>query len=441
MKNAALARLSSLFLVLLLAGCGSSGGSDSNETDPGSSGDDTCAVTEQNTFVVSTMADEYLWNSGLPAVVDVSAYDSPEATLVALRNEADHWSYIQDSTAYDNYFQSGEVLRYGFLYSYADNNTAFQVYNVETNSPMEAAGLLRGDKITAIGGYTVAQIIGDGEIADLAFGESNDSTPVLFTFLRDGTEQNLTVSKGSYTVDTVQTYQVLERPNGSKVGYLLFNAFLSTSYDRLKTAFAHFASEGVDELVVDLRYNGGGLVSTATHLGSLIDRDLSARIFAKVVDNDPATASAAYFGYTEENSLDLQRVYFLTKGNTCSASELVINGLKPYTEVVTIGADTCGKPYGMLPYEFCDKTLSLITYKFANANDESYENGGIAPTCQAEDDPSYPLGDENEASMAAALYYMENQECHSATADGGRERRNINPERLPETTPGFPGLI
>ncbi|MGH8370618.1 MAG: S41 family peptidase, partial [Gammaproteobacteria bacterium] len=169
----------------------------------------------------------------------------------------------------------------------------------------------------------------------------------------------------------------------------------------------------VDELVIDERYNGGGLLSVAQHLGSLIasSGDVG-QTFAKLSFNDRHSDQDQTYKFDQEsNALGLSRIVFITTSATASASELIINALAPYVDVVTIGSTTFGKPVGENGFDICKDVLYPMTFKMTNAAGYGDYFDGFAPTCPAVDDLDHPLGESDESSLATALYYIANGNC------------------------------
>ncbi len=201
-----------------------------------------------------------------------------------------------------------------------------------------------------------------------------------------------------------------------KVGYILFDSFIDTSNAALDQAFTRFGSQGVTELVIDERYNGGGEVSVAQHLASLIaGNSLSGKTLATLTFNDKHPDQNQTISFeTVTHPLDLTRVFFITTDATASASELTINALAPYIRVVTVGRATFGKPVGENGFDVCTNVLYPITFKIANARGFGDYFDGLPATCPAVDDTGHPLGDPAEASLATALGYVQGHGCGAA---------------------------
>ncbi|MGH8320808.1 MAG: S41 family peptidase, partial [Gammaproteobacteria bacterium] len=201
-----------------------------------------------------------------------------------------------------------------------------------------------------------------------------------------------------------------------------FQNFITPSTDELQQAFAQLQSAGANELVIDERYNGGGLLSVAQFLGSLIvGNGDTGQTFATLNFNSQHTDQDQTLAFQNvSNALNLNRVVIITTDATASASELLINALKPYIDVVTVGSTTFGKPVGENGFNFCSNVLYPMTFKMTNAAGYGDYFSGFAPTCPAMDDLNQPLGSSSEASLSTALYYIANGTCGPNAAAAAR---------------------
>jgi hypothetical protein len=203
------------------------------------------------------------------------------------------------------------------------------------------------------------------------------------------------------------------------------SAFISTANAELETVFAAFLNAGVDDIVIDLRYNGGGLVSTADllgdYLGGFIAQNL---IFSSTefnADRAAANNSVELFDL-RANSVSMPRLAFIATRGTASASELVINGMIPHADVAIVGNRTFGKPVGQIGLEFCDKILRPTSFKKANAdgNGDYFDGLPLTAGCAAADDLSVPVGDELDPNMIAAMGYLETGACPVVSVPGNQ---------------------
>jgi C-terminal processing protease CtpA/Prc len=185
-------------------------------------------------------------------------------------------------------------------------------------------------------------------------------------------------------------------------------------------AFAELRAKGVTELVLDLRYNGGGLVSVAQHLASLIGGvRTNGQVLSEYFHNDRNAFRNRVLRFEPKaHALALDRLVVITTRSSASASELVINALRPFMPVLVIGDRTYGKPVGQYGITFCDKVLAPVSFTLRNANGEGDYFDGIAPTCSAPDDLERQLGDPQEGSLREALNVITTGHCSTPPTGG-----------------------
>ena len=322
------------------------------------------STTEINDFIWRGLNFFYLYKEDIPnlqnnAFADqgerlayLSEFNSPEECFAALTSSQDYFSYLED-----DYFDLENALAgvrltngmmYGLVYYPNDASRLFgYVRYVLPNSSASDAQVTRGMIFNAVDGIALT----DANYADLL----NPDAYTLSWATYDGTTisntgQSTTLVKAQLTENPIHLSTVLET-NGQKIGYLMYNAFTNEFDQSLNNTFGEFLAQGVDELVLDLRYNGGGSVKTATYLASMITGQFTGQVFYNEQwnsDRQEVYASPGLFvddmdNGTALNSLNLNRVYILTSERSASASELVINGLQPYIDVVQIGTATRGK--------------------------------------------------------------------------------------------------
>jgi C-terminal processing protease CtpA/Prc len=214
--------------------------------------------------------------------------------------------------------------------------------------------------------------------------------------------------------------------NGQRVGYVFFRNFVRPSIAALDAAFASLREAKVTELILDVRYNGGGLVDVATHLASLVaGPGTNGKVLARYVHNDKYRSldEDIRFGPVEQ-ALGLSRLFVVTTRGSASASELLINALRPYLTVVVVGDRTYGKPVGQYVLPFCDKVIAPVSFSIRNVADQGDYFDGLPADCAADDDIEHDLGDADESSLAEALYILTAGECsvREATARSRRVR-------------------
>ena len=319
----------------------------------------------------------------------------------------------------------------------------------EPSSPASSNNLTRGAQILTVNGVDVAN--GDPATLNEALFSPLAGKKYTFQVLDLGSTSTRTFEMTATTVTStpVQNVRTLAAPYAN-VGYLQFNDHIATSEGQLIAAVNQLKAAnngaGVDDLVLDLRYNGGGLLSIASELAYMIAGDAATRgkVFEKLSFNDknPFNATDAdtitpFYSISQGFSttrdiplpqLNLPRVFVLTGGGTCSASEAIMNGLTGIgVEVIQIGNATCGKPYGFLPQDNCSVTYFTVQFKGVNqAGFGDYADGFVPSSkanqanllagCVVADDFTKPLGDPTEARLAAALQYRNTKTCGPTAA-------------------------
>jgi len=389
-------------LAVVAAGCGGSSGGG-----PQPAG---CSVVEQNEFVLAVMEDIYLWNDQLP-VVDPGTFDSPQALLEALVIPEDQFSFIASAAADEAFFGEGQFAGIGFRSDQTEPGVQ-RILDVFEDSPAALGGLARGDYITAVNGRPIEEVLAEeGFSASLGPAEVGVTVELAWDDVQ-GNSFSFIFEKAVVTIPPVSATSVIDTPTGP-VGYLLFRNFVDPAVGELDRAFGELMDAGVTELVVDLRYNSGGLLSVAQVLADLIGGEITqaqVQYFVEYnADNSSRNETVSF--QDRGQALDMQRVVFITTESSASASELVINSLSPYVEVVLIGATTFGKPVGQLGYVFCEQILRPVSFRLSNADGVTDYFDGFAPDCLAADDLDRPLGDPAEDSLAESLLYLETGNC------------------------------
>lgn len=381
-----------------------------------------CSLASQNRYVYDAMRDLYFWNTEVPTV-NAASFQSPEALLEALRYRPldERYSYIGARAAEEAFYSDSQFVGFGFGNRF--DGDGLRILQVFPDSPASEAGLQRGDRIVAIGGQSVIALASSGQLG-AALGPSQEGFTIAFRYQRqDGSVVDARMTKRPVTIPTVSVLNVYE-VEGRKVGYLFFRNFVQPSREALDEAFSALRDVGATELVLDVRYNGGGLVSIAQHLGSLIGGTRTeGQVFAEYFHNSRNAFRNQITRFEgKPNTLNLQRLVVITTSSSASASELVINALRPFIPVVTVGETTYGKPVGQYGLTFCDKVLYPVAFTLRNANGQGDFFNGIAADCVAADDADRQLGDASEASLAEALHVIRTGQC-SAPPVSSVERR------------------
>ncbi len=356
-------------------------------------------VENSKTYIYDIFQDWYFWLDKLPEL-DPNNYTTNESLVNALMyDDLDRWSFVTDLDAYRALFEQAQTKGFGVGMAVTPDQRLMVRFTYK-QSPMGLAGVDRGWEFIEINDVPLQ------DIPDLGAAFDTDSE-VKFTFV---TTENDTVShsmsRTDYQMNTVLHRSVLEL-EGKKVGYLVFESFLAPSAAELGEVFSYFQSESIEELIVDLRYNGGGSLGIAFLLEELIGGSaIEDELLGRIIYNENHTADNVDFG-TEGNelSVDVDRLFFITTGASASASEMVINGMFPFKEVVTIGTTTAGKPVGMSVFESEEYNIALapVTFKLLNANDQGDYFNGIQADYEVIDDVFRGWGNPEEACLKAAL--------------------------------------
>ena len=417
------------------------------------------------------MRDFYLFQDLLPASLDPSGFATVEAYIDALTATAraqskdrffTHLASIKEETAF---FSSGSTAGFGIRLSY--DTAAGRLFVVEAfeGAPALAAGIDRATEIIAVGTSastlrTVASIFAAEGAAGVsaALGPSDPGVTRVLRIISGGVEREVTVTKAEFSITPVSSrygVKVLD-DNGRKVGYLNLRTFISTADPALRAAFDSFKSQGITQVIVDFRYNGGGLVSIAELMGDLMGANRTGSVFSYTTFNaKQASNNETDFFAAQPQSIAPVKLAFIGTGGTASASELVINAFTPYlrANMALVGSNTFGKPVGQIARDrsLCDDRLRVVAFKTENANRQGDYYTGLASkveaSCRAADDFTRPLGDPAEASVKGALDFLAGRACTPIASAGGQTTLGLRDGRelLQSSRPGtaereVPGL-
>lgn len=370
-----------------------------------------CSVPASNQRIYQLLKDVYLWPEHIPQI-DPRSFESAQALIESLRyKEFDRWSYINTIAQNNSYYVDGQRIGIGIRMR-SDIDQSLRISLVYPGSPAADEKLMRGDRILSINGKTIAEIEQDDIWASI-FGPDEEGIPVELSIQRmNGSSENITLEKRLYTFVTTHTYRVFPFA-GRSVGYLYFDRFIGSSTGELNKVFGEFKNQGVNELVLDLRYNGGGYIDVSHHLANLIGGKSSAgKVFTQITHNKyHSNWNKEQIFEVLEQSLDLPRVFIISTSATASASEQLINGLASTIDIVLIGEKTYGKPVGSGAWSDCDLSIHPISFRMSNSKGRGDFFNGLFPTCSARDNLDLALGDENESSLSEALYVMKTGFC------------------------------
>ena len=453
-------------LVLLLSACGGGGGDSGPAAPPvtptgptalvasatvanrcekprtGSSVDLPGALLDELTWVRSWIDETYLWYREVPATYQPQSFATPISYFDVLKTTAmtasgkpkDQFHFTLPTAEWEA-AQNGIELGYGMLLAVTRTTPPRKavITIVEPGSPAALAGLQRGDELQTIDGVDFVHAPDTASVTIINAGlfPKAQGTHTL-GLSRNGAPMSVSLTAVDVSTSAVQNERIIDTPTG-KVGYLTFNTHNNVAERQLVETMRRFQAAGISDLVLDVRYNGGGYLDVASELAYMIagPQVTAGKTFEQVLFNDktrpqaPVPFHAQSQGFPAPNplakgaplpSLGLRRVTLLTTGNTCSASEAIINGLRGVdVEVNLIGGTTCGKPYGFYPAPNCGTTYFAVQFQGVNAKGFGDFADGMAPTCDVTDDYQHQLGDPSEGMLAAALRYRSSGSCTPAT--------------------------
>ncbi len=419
------------------------------------------SLTIEKNWVRNYIDNQYLWFSEVPNrnpsnlefSDESNVYPSLDTWFNALTDlPQDRFSFTYPTAAWDALINSGTSVGYGIEWHMPSTTPprGIRVAYVHLGSPAASAGVLRGDTLVQADGVDAdASAPADVETLNNALFPAVAGSHT-FRFSRAGAVQpDVAIAAGNVTLTAVQAAQVLD-VGTQKVGYLLFNDHTLTAEQPLIDAFTTLQGAGVSDLVLDLRYNGGGYVYIASQVAYMIagPTRINNRLFERTLFNSKRTGenSDTEFidlaclpdpnnnftctGNAALPTLNLPRVFVLASDSTCSASEAIINGLRGVdVEVRLIGGTTCGKPYGFFGQDNCGITYFPIEFQGVNANGfGDYASGFVpagsgaagVPGCAANDDLDHALGDPAEGQLAQALFNRDSGSCLAVAIGGSR---------------------
>jgi C-terminal processing protease CtpA/Prc len=422
----------------------------------------------ENNWLRSWTHELYLWYREVPDV-DPASHSTADyfdllktSATTASGKPKDKFHFTYQTAQWEALSQSGVEAGYGARWVIVSSRPPRQVVvaYTEPNSPATTApaSLARGAQVLTVDGVDLVNASDTTSVDTLNAGlfPSAPGGTHSFSILDPGatTPRTVTLVAVNVTSTPVQNVEMI-RTSAGTVGYMLFNDHIATAEQQLISGFGQLAAAGVSDLVLDLRYNGGGYLDIASEVAYMIagPRQTTGQAFERTVFNDkyptkdPVTGAAltpvpfystsqGFSGPKDQAlpTLNLSRVVALTSPNTCSASESIINGLRGVgVQVIQIGTTTCGKPYGFYPADNCGTTYFTIEFQGVNAQGFGDYSDGFSPTntaskvgvivpgCSVGDDFTHALGDPAEGRLAAALDYRIDQRCPAAASSASRK--------------------
>ena len=430
-----------LSLNVLLAACGGGGGGGNTTPQQPTGTIDPCGVAAQIDFIDRTAKTYYYWYQEL-AELDKADFDDPKKFLEALtapvRNdgsgrEKTGFNYVTTVTADQAAITNRSFYGFGFRYELLDNGTIFYFSDTYEESPAYIAGLRRGQRLISVdrgeGFETWESLVANDIPLSEVFGPSDSPVTRVFKIDDAGNERDIEVTKAEVNTPPIAGEPLLiAREGNSPVGYLHFRTFIRAAYDATLAAYPEddplpvaartFRDAGVTDLIVDLRYNGGGLLDvTRAFLDLLGGRTANGErsYILKVNDNPDSNYEDDVKKFSVlPDTFEPIRIAFIVTEATASASELLINALDPYIEVALVGGrETSGKAVGQSRFDMpdCDVALRLISFEIQNGLGQGEYWNGLISTGRfihylAIDDVMTPFGNVNEDSLEAALAWL-----------------------------------
>ena len=419
--------------------------------------------TDENNYLRSWTNELYLWFDEVPDL-NPASYASAAVYFPLLKTSAqtasgapkDKFHFTYPTSTWEQLSQGGVSVGYGVIFYLAAASPPRKIYvayvqpasTSQPSTPALAANLARGATVLSIDG--VDAINADDQTSVDTLNEGLSPTVAqshTFVIQDNGASSTRTVTMAAQAINETTVPVVAKLPiNNTQVGYLLFNDHLATAEAELVNAVQSL--QGVADLFLDIRYNGGGYLDIADELAYMIAGSVptgsGSATFERTefnskhpttdpVTGDPLTPTTFHtttqgFSVTAGQplpTLNLTRVFVLVGPDTCSASESIINGLRGVgIQIILVGSTTCGKPYGFYPQDNCGTTYFSIEFQGVNAMGQGGYSDGFSPAnqasgiigvslpgCSVADDFTHNLGDTNEELLQVALAYSTNPSC------------------------------
>ncbi|ATG78848.1 S41 family peptidase [Pseudoalteromonas sp. 1_2015MBL_MicDiv] len=479
-----------LTLISILSACGGGGGgilNDSNSVTPIGSNTTTwtanefarasqfkgqCQASDEKNWLRSWSNETYLWYDEIidtdPALTSgVLDYFEQLKTneLTESGAKKDNFHFNLPTNEWERQNQAGVSYGYGFNIKILASSAPRQaiISYTQPNTPASNQNLTRGFELVEVDGIDFVNTNSSNDVSVINAGLFPTQTGKVteFVFKDINTNENRTVTLTSQNITSQPVSNVRTDLANGEVGYFQFNSHNAIAEEQLYNAFNQLAASDIKDLVIDIRYNGGGLLQMASQIAYMIagNSNTQGKVFERTIFNDknpntnPITGQALtpmsftnqFVGFESNPSitpgtplptLNLNRVFVLTTSSTCSASEAIINGLRGAdVEVIQVGSGTCGKPYGFYPTDNCDTTYFTIQFTGENNKGFGEFSDGFAPQntldnalqplliagCAVADDFTTSLGDANEALLKTALSYRTTESCPAPSSTSSKQ--------------------
>ncbi|MBS0454643.1 MAG: peptidase S41 [Proteobacteria bacterium] len=418
---------------------------------------DTAGTLETEKSWVRAWIDEtYLWFNEVPTTLKASDYATPQAYFDVLKTplktasgaDKDRFHYFVDTASFQGDTAGTGSVGYGMEVALISSvpPRVVRVAFVTPGTPAAVNSIDRGDTLVTLDGVDVANGSADALNAALFPTNAGEAHTMVVTS-NAGVTRTVTLTSAVVVPQPVMNVSTIATTNGL-VGYLQFNQHNEVAETELADAINKLKALSVTELVLDMRYNGGGLLGVASELAYMVagPGPTQGKTFERMVTNSknpygftdaeanfPFQATAVGYSLPADQALPnlgLSKVTVLSGPDTCSASESVVNGLRGVgVKVDLVGSTTCGKPYGFFPVDNCGTTYLAINFQGVNAQGFGDYGDGMAPTCSVADDFNHDLGDRNEARLAAALTLSATGACPAPTGSSAGQglRKSTGP--------------
>lgn len=429
----------------------------------------TCSLDSRKDWALDQLQEWYLFPTLLDTSVNKAAHSTLQSYIDALvaparaQSRDRYFTYITSIEEENAFYSQGESAGFGIRLGY--NSSARRAFVIEAfeGAPALGQNIDRGAELLEIGTSStnmqtvnsLMAVSGPQGVIDALGPDTAGTTRVIRLRDSSGIDRTVTLTKTLYDLDPVSDRYgfTIINDGGKKVGYINLRTFISTAEPDLIAGYQSLLNAGVTELVIDLRYNGGGLIWVAELMGDLMGRGRAGQVFDRVTFRDSKSSNnSTYLFDPHPESIQPTKIAFITTRGTASASELVINAMQPYlpdTDIALIGTNTYGKPVGQIAQDraACDDRLRIVALRTENADGNADYYTGLASTipnrCSAFDDISAQFGDPSENMLSVALDFLRGGTAactpfSATTQAAGREfLQRENPNTAQRNVPGI----